>query len=575
MHKVMKSTIIVIFCFIAILALSSCEEMMGDFLDKAPGVDVTEDTIFSSRVEVEKFIAGTYERGLHSILPIRGTYHNATYTLSGACISDEAEANEGWYDPQQWNQGSVTEGSSYEDGPRFNYRWDAIRRCNILLERVDEVPGIEQSYANQVKGEALALRADMYLEMFKRYGGVPIVDHRFALDEDFMIPRASVEETVNFIVKDCDDAAALLPESYPSTYRGRFTKTAALAIKSRALLYAASPLFNTASPYLDFGDKNDLICYGNEETNRWQLAADAAKAALDAAAAGGFSLVTDQGEDMNYRYVWEQNDNSEVILANKLNGNSGFWSWPSSGLHPKPLGVSWGGVSATHNFVKMYEKKDGTPMDWNEAGGEGLLAIYANLDPRFYQTMAPVGSKWSNQLGIIESFVGGKHEVGGVGVWVHKWAPYNASWGVRPVYNNILYRVAELYLNYAEALNEAQGPVGAAYDAVNTIRNRSGMPDLPTGLSKEAFRERVRNERAVELSFEEHRFYDIRRWEICENEGVMSGEMYGVKTRKIDGGEYSYEPYVFESRVFHLKMYLHPFPRTEVLKGYLVQNPGY
>jgi hypothetical protein len=550
--------------------------MMGDFLEKAPGVDVTEDTIFSSKLEVDKFIAGTYERGLNSILPIRGDYHKTSYTLRGACISDEAEANENWYACQQWNQGSITEGwNSYEDGPRVDFRWDALRRCNIILERIADVPGLNQTYINQVKGEALCIRANLYLEMLKRYGGVPIVDHRFLLDEDMKIERSSIKDVVDFIVKDCSDAAALLPERYPSSYRGRFTKTAALAIKSKTLLYAASPLFNTDTPYLDLGENNDLICYGNADNNRWQIAADAAKAALDAASAAGFALVTDQGVDMNYRYVWEQNDNTEVILANKLNAESGFWSFPSAGLHPKVFGISWGGISATHNFVKLYEKKDGTPMDWSDTGGDGLLAIYANLDPRFYQTMAPVASKWSNHVGIVESYVGGKHEAACVGVWVHKWAPYDASWGVKPVYNNILYRVAELHLNYAEALNEAQGPVAAAYDAVNAIRSRSGMPNLPTGLTKDQFRARVRNERSVELAFEEHRFYDLRRWKICENDGYMSGDMYGVKTTKIDGDEYSYEPYVFESRVFHLKMYLHPFSRTEVLKGYLVQNPGY
>jgi hypothetical protein len=142
----------------------------------------------------------------------------------------------------------------------------------------------------------------------------------------------------------------------------------------------------------------------------------------------------------------------------------------------------------------------------------------------------------------------------------------------------IIFRLAEAYLNYAEALNEAQGPVQAAYDAVNTIRQRSGMPNLPAGLSQTDFRARVRHERAIELAYEFHRFYDIRRWMIAEEDGVMQGDIWGIKITKIAGTnpqEFNYLPYVFETRVFHTYMYLHPLPQNEVNKGYLVQNPGY
>jgi starch-binding outer membrane protein, SusD/RagB family len=141
--------------------------------------------------------------------------------------------------------------------------------------------------------------------------------------------------------------------------------------------------------------------------------------------------------------------------------------------------------------------------------------------------------------------------------------------------NAIVYRLAEAYLNYAEALNEAQGPVADAYDAANTIRSRSGMPNLPSGLTKEQFRARIQNERAIELAFEDHRLYDIRRWKIAEQDGVMTGPAIGVKITKL-ATDFKYELYTYENRVFNKRMYLHPFyPQTEVLKGYLVQNPGY
>jgi hypothetical protein len=142
----------------------------------------------------------------------------------------------------------------------------------------------------------------------------------------------------------------------------------------------------------------------------------------------------------------------------------------------------------------------------------------------------------------------------------------------------IVFRVAELYLNYAEALNEYyDNPPQEAFDAVAKVRNRSGMPGFPATLSKEEFRKKLRNERAVELAFEDHRFWDIRRWMIAEDEGVMRGKMYGLKISSIGGSKthVHYEPYVFENRSWSRRSYLHGIMQNEVDKGYLIQNPGW
>ena len=138
--------------------------------------------------------------------------------------------------------------------------------------------------------------------------------------------------------------------------------------------------------------------------------------------------------------------------------------------------------------------------------------------------------------------------------------------------------MAELYLNYAEALNEYESaPPQAAYDAVNLIRSRAGMPDFPTGMTKEAFRTKLRNERSVELAFEDHRFWDIRRWRIAGEEGVMKGKFYGLKIHSTDGNKthIHYEPYVFEHRFWNDNCYLYAIDQKEVNKGYLIQNPGW
>ncbi|CCH53441.1 RagB/SusD domain protein [Fibrisoma limi BUZ 3] len=563
------------------MAVSSCDKPLSQFLDKAPGVDVTENTVFSSRAQLETFITGTYRIGIHSIF----SYNDAnliptsrTFCIN-APITDEAECEVTFMHPEQWNAGNITASTALVANEDYRYyiRWTAIRNCNIILERLNDVPDADEAYKSQVTGEMKFIRALNYAEMLKRYGGVPIIDRRFQLTDDFKVKRNTVEDVVNFIVKDCNDAVEKLPASYPSNLRGRATKTAAQMLKARTLLYAASPLFNAATPYMSLGNEadNKLICYGNQDNNRWQLAADAAKAAIDMAPAGNFSLITDKGVDKNYKFAWEQNDNAEIVLAEKVYAARSRTQFPWYGFQPSSIINAWGGVSVIHNFVRKYEKKDGTPQTW--PGGNDLLKKYAELDPRFAQTVGYTTSSYNRDVPLLETFQGGRHAADcDGGAWLKKLMPDALGATSSAVPNAIVFRVAEAYLNYAEALNEAQGPVQAAHDAVNIIRGRSGMPKLPTNLTKEQFRERVRNERDIELAFEDHRLWDIRRWKIAENEGVMQGPMYGLRITRITGNtDFAYQPYVFENRTFLPRMYLHPFLNTEVYKGYLVQNPGY
>src|SRR5690606_3573840 len=160
-----------------------------------------------------------------------------------------------------WNTGAITPDNVASQDYRYHQRWPAIRRANIILERADAVPGLSAEYTAQVKGEAMFMRGISYYEMLKRYGGVPIVDKRLSSEDVLSSPieRSSVEDVVNFIVADCDAAASMLPNSYPSEMKGRVTRGAALMLKAKTLLLAASPIFNTATPYLDFGANNPLI----------------------------------------------------------------------------------------------------------------------------------------------------------------------------------------------------------------------------------------------------------------------------------------------------------------------------
>ena len=579
----MKNAAIVIVTSIMLLTIVSCEDMMGDFLEKAPGVDVTEDTIFSSRSQVEMFLASIYEYGVHSNLGLGSPDNGAPAIANSAGTTDEAESCANWYDPQKWNNASVSPDNT--DDPRFSHRFTAIRKVTVMLDRVDEVPDITKEYANQLKAESKFIRALNYFEMFKRYGGVPIIDHRLQLDENLKIPRSSVEDVVNFIVKDCDEAIPDLPINQLGALRGRATRGAALALKARTLLYAASDLFNTDRPYLDFGTNNKLICYGNKDKERWKLAADAAKKVLDWAKEANCYLITDQGIDGNYRYSWQTYDNSEIIFAEKSSDAMGKYTWPWSAISPPtvyPGNAGQSGVTVTLNLVSKYEDRLGNKVDWN--GGNDLQAKMASLDYRFSQTVVGNLMRWNSEFPKLQLWQDSGNGPGADantcygGFWLHKLYPEEISESVwKKVPNSTLYQLNEAYLNYAEALNEYnEGPTQEAYDAINTIRKRSGQPDLPTGLGHLEFRTKVRNERAIELAFDGHRFYDIRRWMIAEEEGVMQGGMLGIKIYQIpESTEYRYEPYVFETRSFSRRMYLHPFGTGEINKGYLIQNPGY
>ncbi len=567
----MKNLIIICSLIIIYAMFTSCEKMFGTFLEKAPGIDVTQDTIFSNKTQIETYVASAYYWGMHTDMAIWDERDKSDSPISGACEETETVAPWFWVH-RTWNTGGMS--STNQADMRWLARWKGIRIFNILLERMDKAP-VDEAYKTQIKAEAKFLRAMNYFEMFKHYGGVPIVDHSFQLTDDLLTPRSTLQVTLDFILKDCNDAIASLPAIYPAIQRGRATKAAAHALKSKALLFAASPQFNTATPVLELTGHNDLICFGKYDPNRWQIAADAAKAAIDAAPASGNALITNQGVTKNWKYIWEIMDNSEIILAEKSQGTRGFQYFLPASIYS---GMQ--GNTVTYNFVKYYEKTDGTPQTWNDLGGNDLNLKYSQLDPRFAQAIKVNGSQWNAYYGVIATTtVPAGRDLSGCfgGAWCKKPIPDAFTNTSNQYCNWPVFKVNELYLNYAEALNEAQGPVQAAYDAVNTIRVRSGMPNFPTGLSKEQFRTKLRNERAIELAFDAHRIFDERRWLISDTEGLMKGDMWGIKIYAIPGNpsEFQYVPYVFSQRTFLTRMYLHPFMQTEVNKGYVIQNPGY
>lgn len=644
--KNLKNTAVVLFTSAMLLITPSCKKDIQNFLDQAPEVAVNENTIFSSRAQLETFLATIYKFSLPSLyggnedITLSPTYSfqnlNSSPGQPSGSISDEGDASQQTYiQTNAWNLGQITPGNIIDnEDRRYFQRWVALRQIAIMISRVDEVPDPGNysgtigwaAYKTQIKGEVKALRAFIYLEMVKRYGGVPIVDKAFNPGDNIntLVPRANIEDVFKFIVKDCDEAVQALPSIYDATQTGRVTKTAALAIKARALLYAASPLFNTATPYLNMtgGGDNKLLCYGNYDINRWKLAADAAYAVLTEAPNAGVKLVdvptaasrdplpvtpANQPVKGNYSNSWEVMGNSEVILTFQGYAAATPTNPPLRQINPNFSGSSRSGVTVTFNHTSKYENKlTGLPQVWGTSGTD-LLTKYRELDPRYAQSVCYTGSYWNPGWPSANIYVGGPDgSYSGClgGAWMHKLIQRagvvkSGFASIRVDVVDFVLRLNEFYLDYAEAINEFSGPGKAteiatpyitatlpditvplsAYDAVNKIRLRSGMPPFPANanLSKEQFRARVRNERAVELAFDDQRFWDIKRWMIAEQDGVMQGGMYGITNIVPNGATYSWQigPQPFETRVWFRKEYLHPFPDTEVLKGGLIQNPGW
>ncbi len=580
--------------YLLMIALSAVIGGCSDYLEAPPSVDLDENKVFTDRTLTERYLTGVYAEGMPLGFSMSSSNTDrrltASSTLGSAC--DEGEDVASWgKGNQSWNMDNHNNNSiSWDEDPRHDLRWATIRKCNTLIERIHEVPFDQgdPDFNKRTEGEAYFMRALVFWEGVYRYGGLPILRKRLAPGDFSGYPRNNFEDCIDSILVDCDKAAQLLPDYYTdATKVGRATRIAALALKSRVLLYAASPLFNTGTPYLPFGENTKFICYGNEDKERWKKAADAAKLALDAVQRSGYyGLYTDGTPQTNYEYVWTVPDNKEIILANKKYRNFRVSSRPLVANLPvwaNNFGWADGGLYVTFNFVKFYEKQDGTKADWKDEGGNNLLEIYQSLDPRFDQTIAAHGSKWNDEVGVLNFLPGGAHSVSSDKTknLLRKWAPRTLK--VKAPLNTtnidwIVFRVAELYLNYAEALNEYyDSPPQEAFDAVAAVRERSGMPPFPANLTKEEFREKLRNERGVEFAFEDHRFWDIRRWLIAEKEGVMQGKMYGLKLSAVasDPTKVRYEPYVFETRFWSRRSYLHPIMQTEVDKGFLIQNPGW
>ena len=465
----------------------------------------------------------------------------------------------------------------------FNQLWGNyftyLRGMNEFLDRVDasEAMQIDPDKVMVYKAEMRVLRANLYAKLIRYYGGVPILERALGLEDDFNLVRNSYEECVDFIVKELDEAAAVLPESRPDSEFGRITKLSALAIKSRTLLYAASKLHDPST-----APSGPLYDY--TKGSKWQDAANAAKAVIDLVGDRDLKPVADAAE---YQAMF-LSPHEDILFARAYNSEFYDFGVDANSLWDKtqsPNGFDgWALSSPTHNFALQFNMADGSTTDGNTFNSrrpntDREMRYYANLlfngadfrgrDIQYYLSEdtdvfphgvdSPEGlgnAQHSSKTGYnIRKFQDESVEVGG---------------GVSPNRPYILYRLAEIYLNYAEAQFEL-GNEADALTYLNKVSTRALQPEITA--SGSALYEAIKRERRVELCFEGHNFFDERRW---MQEDHLGFDIEGLKWTRNSDGSTSFKKGVVVTRPFFEKHYYLPIPLSEVEKApSIVQNAGY
>ncbi|MGO1245453.1 MAG: RagB/SusD family nutrient uptake outer membrane protein [Sphingobacterium sp.] len=540
----------VIYILLVFATLSSC-----DTLDLKPLDKLSEDDTWSDAALIQLYVNANYNAILHG-------YVDDVF----AAASDESYNLHNHGNMFVLQKGEVTADNISMLSGRVNYwqlGFSRIRNMNVFFSKIEEAPIDDEAKALMI-GEMKFIRAFVYANLIWRYGGVPIITKVYELNEDYTLSRNSYEDCVEFIVQELDEAIQLLPAKQSAIQLGRASGDACKALKSRVLLYAASKLNNPSN-----------------DKSKWQRASDAASELL-----GAYTLNPD------YQNLF-LSDNDEIIWARSFTqANATDYNW-KNGRNGDDGGNYQG---PTQNLVNAYEMKDtglrpylrqgnGGGLTLNQQSGYDVDDPYAGRDPRFYATILHDESVWMGRE--TETFKGGLDSP------ESSIQPWNASLtgyalkkflneNIPPTGNTempinpwIYFRYAEILLNYAESEFEL-GNQEVAREYLNRVRGRPSVQMPPVDDAGEKLRERIQNERRVELAFEEHRFFDIRRWMIAEE--TANVDLLKMTIQKQANGKKSYVIGVLSGeRDFREQHYRLPIPRAEVEKSLntLEQNPGY
>lgn len=549
-------------------------------------------------------VSTSYARTQNHNAGVYGVLQDGFMRIDGAMLAsscDEAEHTLETSNVHKFNTGAWNPYDNPDDVWARYFR--GVRLANEFLTMADNVdleilrldPAQQTLYQTRLaeikrwKYEVRFLRAYFYFELVKRYGGVPVITENIELSEDFsQVQRNTLDSCFNFIIAECDTATANLPYNYATSVTdfGRATKGASMALKSRALLYAASDLFNT--PPAGYAHP-ELVSMPTTKTRhqRWQAAADAAND-LIALSPGSTGYALSTG---GYRALFQTYNNNELILVRRGGASNTF----EQASFPIGFDMGQSGTTPSQNLVDAYEVKTSATtsetFDWNNSAHvTNIYNFSATLparDPRLGFSVITNNSLFKGGLATaraVECWEEGRDGKGvdlatKTGYYLKKFVDENLNLliGATSVHSWPLIRYAEILLNYAEAINEADpGNVALAKARVDQVRARTGvaMPALPAGLTQAEMRERIRNERRVEFAFEEHRPWDVRRWMLGET--YFNVPLRGLKILQTDPGVFTYTQIEVENRVFETKMYLYPIPQSDLnIMTQWAQNPGW
>jgi hypothetical protein len=556
------------------IALAGCSKPEDGPLER-----ITEEYAFDSK-DPNGVNANRFLNDIYSYLP-DGFNRIDNNFLDAA--TDDAISSQTGTQIERFTSGFLSTSNNPDDAWSKNY--EGIRKVNLYLQKIDIVP-IDENVKNTRKAEARFLRAMFYFELVKRYGGVPLVGNEvFSADDPKNFSRNSFEECINYIVNECDDANVLdkvLPD--PVSEYGRVSKAVVLALKARTLLYAASPLFNGENIGITPAQKL-VNGYASYDKERWNKAAEAALAVRNSTTAFGLLSAADYANNV----AFIQRKNKEVIFAyltdnsKDIETNNGPVGYP----HPN---LANGRTSPTQELVNAFPALNGRPIT-ETASMYDPSNPYNNRDPRLRRTVLVNGEQWLKRP--VETFEGGLDKPNTTsrqtrtGYYLRKFSGNFAtaeSYANTP-HNYPIFRYADVILSYAEARNEyLDQPDASVYQVLYDLRLRAGIAKgtvagyshgLKNVMTKDEMRTVIRNERRLELAFEEHRFWDLRRWKLAET--VLNQPLAGMKITKNAAGLFDYEEVNVAAIGFQSpKMYFYPIPNSEVLKNTnLIQNTGW
>ncbi|GGF16347.1 RagB/SusD family nutrient uptake outer membrane protein [Echinicola rosea] len=515
--------------FATLLLATSC----SDFLDRQPLDEVSSGNYWATSDDGVKAVNNCYRY-----------LGDSWYRIFLSAATDDSYSWSNWpADVQFVGNGSATSSQSY-----FSHFWtqhyNTIAAANNVLDNIDEIPSMDEGLRERLKAEAKVIRAYAYQQLVGYFGDVPLVTYIQPIEE-FEVARTPKEEVVDFIVQELEAAGEVLPESYSGEDVGRVTKGAALALEARTLLYA----------------------------ERWEEAAQVAAEvmALNYAIDGDYLSLFD-GTNTN---------SPEIILAAQYIKNT-YPTASATWLGAPSLG-GWGQVVPLNSLVETYECTDGLPI------GESPLYDsenpFENRDPRLGMTIILPGTEVNGitidvtQTGSIDQL--GQNNASYSGYYYKKGVPADieGNWDGNSHNDEVLIRYAEVLMIYAEAKTQMGEIDQSVYDAINAIRSRPGvgMPDVTsaTAPSQDALMEVIMRERRVEFALEEHRLFDIRRWEIAED--VMPGTALGIFNDFDESrGDFGEHVRVEERQFDPQRDYLWAIPVNEIeINPNLEQNPNW